>query len=351
MGFRRFTDRARKARDLAEEIESHLSHAQDDNAARGLPPEEARRQAYLRFGNPRTTREQLWRYHSFPWIEDIWRDLRYAMRGFRRNVLFTITVIATLALAVGATTAVFSVVDRILFRSLPYAHADRLVSVGMRQSLEPQEFVLGAFFYPWRDNQKPFAALTTENAVSHECDLTDGKSAQLSCMSVQANFLPTLGISPVLGRNFLPEEDRPNGPGVVLISYGLWISHYNRDPGILNKLIDIDGNSVRVVGVLPKDFEMPDLQPADVISPLDIDETAQHSENSGLGAPMRAFARLKPGVSVDQARAELQPLLPYAENLIPPELRKDFHLEVRSFVTARCRERASPRGFCLEPCW
>ncbi len=240
------------------------------------------------------------------------------------------TVIATLTLSIGATTAVFSVVDRILFRSLPYAHADRLVSLGMRQSLEPQEFALGAFYYQWRDNQKPFTALTAENAVSHECDLTDRKSVQLGCMSVQANFLPTLGVSPVLGRNFLPEEDRPHGPDVVLISYGLWLSHYNRDPGILDKLIEINGSRVRVVGVLPKDFEMPDLQPADVLSPMAIDEAAQHTENSGLGTPMRAFARLKPGVSVEQAKAELQPLLPYAQNLIPQELRKDFHLQIRS---------------------
>lgn len=258
------------------------------------------------------------------------QDLRTAMRGFRRNPLFTATVIATLSLGIGATTAVFSVVDRILFRSLPYAHADRLVSLGMKQSLEPQEFTLGAFYYLWRDNQKPFEALTSENAVSHECDLTDSKSAQLSCMSVQANFLPTLGISPILGRTFLPEEDRPNGPNVVLISYGLWVNHYGRDPGILNKLIEIDGNAVRVIGVLPKDFEMPDLQPADVISPLDIDETAQHSENSGLGTPMRTFARLRPGVSVKQARRELLPLFPYALNVVPLDLRKDFHLAVRS---------------------
>jgi putative ABC transport system permease protein len=256
--------------------------------------------------------------------------MRYALRGFRRNPVFTITVIATLGLGIGITTAVFSIVDRILFRSLPYDHADRLVSVGMKQSLEPQEFTLGAFYSLWRDNQKPFVALTSENAVSHECDLTDRKSAQLSCMRAEANFLPTLGISPVLGRNFLAEEDRPNGPSVALISYGLWLNHYGRDPGILNTLIEIDGNRVRVIGVLPKDFEMPDLQAADVLFPLALDESAQHSDNSGLGTPMRTFARLKAGISVEQARASLQPLFPYAQKLIPPDLRKDFHLEVRS---------------------
>jgi putative ABC transport system permease protein len=264
------------------------------------------------------------------WVGTVMQDLRYAVRGFRRNLVFTATVIATLALGIGSTTAVFSVVDRILFRSLPYAHANRLVSVGIKQSLEPEEFALGAFYYVWRDHQTPFEALTSENAVSHECDLTDGNPALVSCMSAAANFLPTLGVSPVLGRNFLPEEDRPNGPSVVLISYGLWVNHYGRNPAILNTLIEISGSPARVIGVLPKDFEMPDLQPADVISPLAIDESAQHAENSGLGAPMRAFARLRPGISIEQARDALQPLFPYAQKLIPPELRKDFRLEVRS---------------------
>jgi putative ABC transport system permease protein len=82
---------------------------------------------------------------------------------------------------------------------------------------------------------------------------------------VEQNFLPTLGVSPILGRNFLPEEDRPKGPMVALISYGLWLSHYALDPGIVNRLIDIDGTQVRVVGVLPKDFEMPALEPADIV--------------------------------------------------------------------------------------
>ena len=134
-----------------------------------------------------------------------------------------------------------------------------------------------------------------------------------------------------MGRNFLPEEDRRNGPNVALISYGLWLNHYGRDPGILNTLIEIDGDRVRVIGVLPKGFEMPDLQAADVLFPLALaGESTEHSENSGLGTPMRTFARLKPGVSVEQARASLQPLFPYAQELIPPALRKDFHLEVRS---------------------
>jgi putative ABC transport system permease protein len=321
----------RSSGELDEELQFHVEQSTQANVAAGMTLQEAHRQALIALGGVERTREETHEQRPGWLLGTVVQDIRYALRGFRRNPVFTITVIATLSLGIGTTTAVFSVVDRILFRSLPYDHADRLVSVGMKQSLEPQEFTLGAFYYVWRENQKPFDALTSENAGPHECDLTDRKSAQLSCMRAEANFLPTLGVVPVLGRNFLPEEDRPNGPNVALISYGLWLNHYGRDPGILNTLIEIDGDQVRVIGVLPKGFEMPDLQPADVLFPLALaDESAERSYNHGLGAPMRTFARLKPGVSIEQARASLQPLFPYAQQLIPPDLRKDFHLEVRS---------------------
>jgi putative ABC transport system permease protein len=200
----------------------------------------------------------------------------------------------------------------------------------MVHSLETNEFMLGYFYYDWQRNQKPFEELTSESATTGECDLTESHPAQLSCTSVQGNFLPTLGVSPVLGRNFVPEEDRPNGPKVAIISYGLWLNQYGLDRGILNKTIDIDGDPVRVVGVLPKDFEMPRLQPADVLFPMTVDESADRKSNGGLGGPRRAFARLKDGVSFQQAEAELQPLFQQALVHIPSDIRYDFHLKVRS---------------------
>ncbi len=258
------------------------------------------------------------------------QDIRYSLRGFRRHSVFTFTIVATLMLGIGATAAVFSVVDRILFRPLPYANADRLVSVGMAHSLEPTGFMLGYFYYDWRRDQKPFEELTSENATTSECDLTETHPAQINCTSVEGNFLSTLGVSPALGRNFLPDEDLPNGPKVALISYGLWLNRYGLDRGLLNKTIDIDGSPIRVVGVLPKDFEMPRLQSADVLFPRATDEAEDRTSNSGLGGPRRAFARLKPGVSVQQAEAELQPLFRQALTRIPSDIRHDFHLSVRS---------------------
>jgi putative ABC transport system permease protein len=317
-------------RAVDEELQFHLEQQTQANIAAGMPLQEARRQAIIAFGGVEHTREECREQRPGYFVETLLQDVHYAMRGFRRNPLFTITVVLTLMLGIGATTAVFSVVDRILFRSLPYAHADRLVSLGMVQSLETQEFVMGGFYYDWRANQKPFEALTSEGATTPECDLTERNPAQLSCASVEGNFLTTLGVSPVLGRDFLPEEVHPNGPKVALISYGLWLSHYDLDPGILNRTIEIDGNPIRVVGVLPKDFEMPRLQAADVLLPMAVDEAADRSANLGFGQPRRAFARLKPGVSIEQAQAELQPLFQDVRKLIPKDIRNDFHLKVRS---------------------
>ena len=323
--------RLRHGRDneIDAELESHVAMHTEDGMRAGLSKEEARRQALIRLGGSEQTRQAYRERATLPWMESFWRDVRYALRGFGRNPIFTITVIATLALGIGATTAVFSVVDRILFRSLPYAHDDRLVSFGLSQSLEKQEFTLGGFFYEWRDNQRPFEAVTFERGTN-ECNLTETRPIALKCANVAQNFLSTLGVSPRLGRNFLAEEDLPNGPKAALLSDGLWLSRYNRDPGVLNKAIRIDDQLYRIVGVLPSDFEMPRLQAVDVLLPAQMDIAAQHTVNSGIGYPMWAFARLKPGVSVQEAEAEMQPLFKHTRLWIPAEIRQDFHLRVRS---------------------
>ena len=323
----RFLVTRRKTDELDEELQFHVAQSTEANIAAGMSAVEARRQALIEFGGVERTREQCHEQRPGWWLGTVAQDVRYAVRGFRRNLVFTVTVIATLALGIGATTAVFSVVDRILFRSLPYAHDDRLVSVGLVAPIIPQEFMLGGSYYDWRDNQKPFEALTSETGV-RACDLTERNPARLSCASVEQNFLPTLGVSLRLGRNFLPEEDRPNGPRVALISNGFWLSHYGLDPGILNRLIDIDGQQVRVIGALPKDFEMPALEPADIVLPQALDEGAQRKADPG--AVMIAFARLKPGFTIEQAQAALEPVFNYSLSLAPPQFRKEVHLRVRS---------------------
>ena len=263
-------------------------------------------------------------------MEAALQDIRYAFRGFHRNPVFAISILLTLALGIGTTTAVFSVVDRVLFRPLPYADAGRLVSVGLVQSLEHQEFLMGRSFVEWRDSQKPFTAIAGQSTGVHNCDLIENNPAELGCVSFQAGLLPLLGTAPVLGRNFSPEEDIPNVPGVAIISHSLWQGHYNRDPSILGRMINVDGKLVRVIGVLPKDFQFPTLETADIVQPMAFDPSTQTKVNGGFGNPMRLFARLKPGVSIAQAYAEMQPLFRSDLSWFPPGASKVVRLSIRS---------------------
>jgi putative ABC transport system permease protein len=263
-------------------------------------------------------------------VETVLQDIRYAFRGFHRNPVFTMSILLTLALGIGTTTAVFSVVDRILFRPLPYADAERLVSVGLVQSLEHQEFLMGRSFVEWRNNQKPFSAIAGQSTMVHNCDLIENNPAELGCIQFQAGFLPLIGITPILGRNFSPEEDSPDGPRVVIISYGLWKGHYNGDSQILGRSINLDGKPARIVGVLPKDFQFPTLEMADIAQPMAFDPSIQTKVNGGFGNPMRLFARLKPGVSIAQAYAQMQPLFQSDLSWFPPGASKVVRLSIRS---------------------
>ncbi|HEX8812448.1 MAG TPA: ABC transporter permease, partial [Terracidiphilus sp.] len=316
----------RRKDELSKELEAHVRMAVEERVARGEDPKEARAAALRELGNPPLVADVTRAQWGWQWLESIVQDVRYAARGIGRNPTFSITVVLTLMLGIGATTAVFSVVDRILFRSLPYSDSDRLVSVGLTAPIESQEFVLGDFYYGWQDNQKPFESLTSEIGVE-PCDLTEVNPKRLDCARVEANFLPTLGVAPVAGRNFLAEEDRPNGPKAALISYALWETRFQRDRSAIGKVIRIDGHPAEIVGVLPKDFEMPRLQAADILLPQALDVAAERR-----AAPehvLWAFARLKPGISVEQAQAELEPLFAYSVRLAPAAFRKEVHLLVR----------------------
>jgi putative ABC transport system permease protein len=336
----RFLISRRKPGELEEELVFHVAQSVERNIAAGMAPEEARRLALVEFGGLARAHEQCYEQRPGWWLGTVAHDVRYALRGFRRNPVFTLTVFATLIIGIGATTAVFSVVDRILFRPLPYADPTRIVSVGMVHSLEHQEFLMGRSYVEWQENQTPFSAIAAQSTMVHNCDLVENDPEQLGCISFQASFLPLFGISPVLGRNFLPDEDLPDGPRVVMISYGLWKGHYNGDPHILDRMIDVDGNRARIVGVLPKDFQFPTLESADIVSPFALDPAVQQKVNGGFGYPERVFARLKPGVSVEQAYAQMQPLFNDDLKWFPPSAKSETRLSIR---TLRDREMQDAR--------
>ncbi len=317
----------RKSRkEIDEEIRFHLDQLTATKMNSGVSELEAHRQALVEFGSLNATREGCEQNRPGWWAGIIAQDFRYALRGVLRNPAFSIAIILTLVLGIGSSSAVFSVVDRILFRPLPYSDAGRLVSVGLVAPIEPQEFMLGGSYYEWQDNQKPFVAMTSETGVE-PCDLTEANPVRLDCANVENNFLPTLGITPVVGRNFLPSEDRPNAPRVALISYALWRSRFQRDPSIAGKITRIDGTATEIVGVLPQDFEMPRLQAADVLLPESLDVAAERRADPGR--PLWAFARLKAGVTLAQATAALEPLFKYSLRLAPAPFRKEVHYTVR----------------------
>jgi len=270
-------------------------------------------------------------------FETFAQDLRYSVRGLFRAPAFAIIAVVAVALGTGAGTAVFSVVDRVLFRSLPYPNDDRLVSVGMTAPITRQEFLLGTDYVEWRERQAPFvkfATLSGDGVV--DCDLTEQHPLRMGCVAVDQALLPTLGVRPLLGRNFTAEEDRPHGPPAVIISYGLWRSRFAADPNVAGKQIPIDGSPRTIVGVLPEEFELPTLQPADILVPEALDPAQLKRPN--MGAMLRAFARLKPGVTIAQAAAALQPLFADSLQYVPPRFQKEVKLTVRSLRDRQSRD-------------
>jgi putative ABC transport system permease protein len=261
-------------------------------------------------------------------VQTLWQDLRYGLRILRNSPGFIVVAVLTLALGIGATSAIFSVVDRVLFRSLPYAEDARLVSVGLKAPLDANEFMLAMDYVEWRKSAPPFAEMGSMLPGGFDCDFTEQNPLRMRCARVDAHFLPTLGIQPILGRNFTAEECRPHAPRVALLSYGLWRSRYAGDPKILDRSVSLDGEPVQIVGVLPSQFEMPTLTRADLLIPAVLDEAGMRRD--GQQPILRTFGRLKPGVTVSQARAALQPLFDQAMTFVPAAFRNEVHLSVRS---------------------
>ena len=234
---------------------------------------------------------------GFASLETLVQDMRYGMRMLRKNPGFTAVAIVTLALGIGATTSVFSVVDRILFRTLPFSHCDRLVSVGIVATpIDRQEFLFAGAYQEWRAAQTPFEAVTSWSGIS-DCDLTEPNPKRLSCAQVEDNFLPTLGIEPVLGRNFTWAEDLPYAPKAAILSYGLWEDRFGRDRDVVGKTILLDGQPATVVGILPPRFELPNLARADVLIPEVLTPGSQRMrDTTGHRAPQAWFnAPASPG--------------------------------------------------------
>ena len=257
--------------------------------------------------------------------ENICRDLRHAIRSFYRTPGLALTTILALALGIGSSTSVFSVVDRILFRSLPYGHPEQLVSFGFVAPIEPEEFMLGTAYVQWKNSQSAFASMAAWAPGAQACDLTERSPERLACAQVERTLLPTLEVRPLLGRNFTQEEDWPHGAHVALISHALWRTRFGGDRAIVGKTLSLDGQPTEIVGVLPADFEMPTLSSADILVPLALDLAAQVPPNSGR--VLRTVGRLAPGVTAARAGAALQ-IASDAEQWVPGQFRREVKFRV-----------------------
>jgi predicted permease len=217
-----------------------------------------------------------------------------------RNRAFSALAIVSLAIGIGATTSVFGVVDRILFRSLPYDDSDRLISLGVSAPMLNYEFFFGAAWLDFRQSQKEFVSAASWSGVN-DCDLTAGQTVRLSCAASDSLFLPTLGIQPILGSNFTAADDGPNVPKAVLLSYPLWQSRFGGSRDVVGSTIVLDGQAARIAGVLPRDFETPTLAPADLLMPQGMDDAAMRRDHTGR--PLRVIARMPHGMPFTRARA------------------------------------------------
>jgi putative ABC transport system permease protein len=318
MTLHRFSHRAKKDQDLAEEIDAHLAHEQDANVARGLPADEARRQARLRFGNPRSARERVWRYRSLPWIDGLWRDFRFAIRSLAKSPAFTVIAILVIAVGIGVNTAVFSVINAVLLKPLTYPDPQALVQL---MNTGPRGSFPGANipkFNIWLHQSSVFQQVAAYDWGGAGMNLTGGDHPeQVQGIHVSAGYFALFGAPLAAGRTFTSAEDSPHGGNVVVLSYGLWKSRFGGNSKIVGSTIQLDGQSFLVVGVIGRGFVTD--TPADLWVPFQFDLASQDMAHFFTVA-----ARLKPGVTLPRANAQLRVAADqyrrlYGANSLPPE--------------------------------
>jgi putative ABC transport system permease protein len=271
-----------------------------------MTPEEARLAALRSFGGVERVKEESRDVRGIRLLEDLWQDLRYGARMLLKQPGFTLIAVITLALGVGANTAIFSVVNAVLLRPLPFKSPQQLMWIeeeGSSNSIT-NGFVPGAHFLEWSEHSRALESIAGYNAG--ETTLTGaGEPERLQRGHATAGFFPMLGAQFALGRNFLASEDRPGGERVAVISYGLWQRRFNSDPGVIGRAITLNDQSHTIVGVLAPDFRF--IQPLDLWSPKALDVAREYGNQ--MTTHFHVIARLKAGVSHGQAQTELADIM------------------------------------------
>jgi putative ABC transport system permease protein len=303
-GLRALLNRPAADRDIADEVEHYFSEAAADLEARGLSSEEARRLARLELGSAAAVRERIRGYGWENLVDAIAADVRFGARQLRRRPAFTLVAILTLALGIGASTTIFSAVNPVLFRPLPYPQAEQLMIVW--DGPDRANVTFGTY-KELAARSRTFASLAVMRPV--QATLTGvAEPERLEGQYVSANYFRVLGIRPALGRDFRESDDRawrPGGPFVVLIADALWRRRFNADPAIVGRQILLNDNPVTVIGVLPPAFENVLSPAADIWSTLQYDP-ALPLNGREWGHNLRMIGRLHDGVVAEQARQELE---------------------------------------------
>ncbi len=307
-GLRRFAGmfgKARRDRDLAAELEAHVQMRADDAVARGMSPEQARREALQRLGGLEQTKERARDRRGIPFLEIAAQDVRFGLRTLRRNPVFTAVAVATLALGIGANTALFSVVNGVLLNPLPYPDADRLVTL---HESKPN-FDAGSISYPnfrdWQKDNGTFEAMAIMRRSSFSL-LGRGEPEQLRGQFISSDFFSVLGVRPALGRFFAPGEDGIGGKPIALIGAELWRRKFSGAANVVGSSILLGDKDYTIVGVVPAGFDLMLRSTNRTEVYLPIGQWGNPLlDNRAAGLGFHGIGRLRKGVSLATARADM----------------------------------------------
>jgi predicted permease len=292
--------------ELDDEIAYHIEAKTEENLAKGMTPEEARRAARIELGGVEQVKEQVRAERTGVWLDSFLQDIRFGLRMLCKNPGFTAVAVLTLALGIGANTAVFSVVNGVLLKPLPYAQPDRLVAVYAKNKAFDHSSISYPNFLDWVRDQHSFSGLAAYRGDDY--NLTGmGEPQRVSAEMVSANFFPILGINPVIGRQFRPEEDQIGAQPVALISGGFWEREFGSSRDAVGKTLDLNGIGYTIVGVIPASFQYQSFNfqdNTDVFVPIGQWSNAIfRRRDANMG--MDAIGRLKPGITLAQAKDDM----------------------------------------------
>lgn len=323
---RSFFRRGPLDKELDEELASHVQFAVDENLAKGMSRDEARRQALIRFGGMQQARERQREARGLPWVDVLLQDFRYALRALRRNPGFACVAIVILALGIGANSAVFSAIDAIVLRPLAFPHGDELVEMHQfyQRDKSPETNVATVRLEDWNRMNSTFQAITGYYTDDEPFDSGGSLPEKITEALVAQRFFEVWGVAPELGRNFTPEEQHWGGPHAALISDRFWRTHLAADPHVLGKTLKLGQFSYTIVGVMPASFLFT-AQDVDVWTPSDVDAPFAQARNQTW---FIAIGRLKPGVTLAQARADMDTVQSQLGKQFP-KTDKDMTVEVQ----------------------